>query len=60
MRWLLIVLIFSLAGCNMAAKHERPRDITCEAKCSDCKDVQMTCHGISKSEDNENISVTGK
>jgi hypothetical protein len=55
-----MVLIFSLAGCNMAAKHERPRDITCEAKCSDCKDVQMTCHGISKSEDNENISVTGK
>jgi hypothetical protein len=41
-------------------KHEKPRDITCSTKCTDCKDVEMQCHGISKSEDVENISVTGK
>jgi hypothetical protein len=58
MRYLLIVLM--LSGCNLTTKHERPRDITCSTKCTDCKDVEMQCHGISKSEDDESITVKGK
>jgi hypothetical protein len=56
----IILLVILLTGCNALKTHEKPRDITCSAKCSECKEVEMNCHGISKSEDNESVSVQGK
>jgi hypothetical protein len=58
MRILLLVIL--LTGCSALVKHEKPRDITCRAKCIDCKDVQLECHGTSKSEDDESVTVKGK
>jgi hypothetical protein len=55
-----LLLVVLLTGCSALLKHEKPRDITCSAKCTECKDVEMQCHGISKSEDDESVTVKGK
>jgi hypothetical protein len=55
----LLTLLIHISSCSASLKHEKPRDITCSAKCTDCANVELQCHGVSKSEDDENISVTG-
>jgi hypothetical protein len=58
MRWGIVVVIM-LVGCSGQFKQGHPQDVTCTASCTECKDVELSCHKTGKSENDEVISITG-